>query len=240
MGYYNLRGTPPLTPYRAMSSQGLLFRHLCRPYCSNAVLSRPIRLPQNSTIKALYPTRCLATGRVVPRIVEPSMWTSLIPKFLRNRDLRGTQAVPRKSRGPNAATFFVVIFTLIGSQAIRMVMLRNEYRNYTRSADAKIRLLQEVIERLQKGEDVDVKRLLGTGNEMKEREWEEVLKEIEQEESLWHSKSRKTTHRGNPPKSEIEPPESGKKNGTTAYQQTSANDRPPTEQSKRQPPSNFY
>lgn len=52
-------------------------------------------------------------------------------------------------------------------------MLRNDHANYTRSADAKIRLLKEVIERIQKGEDVDVKRLLGTGDEAKEREWEE-------------------------------------------------------------------
>jgi hypothetical protein len=92
-----------------------------------------------------------------------------------------------------------------------MIVLRNEYTNYTRNADAKIELLREVIERLQSGEQVDVKKLLGTGDETKEREWEEgeifpsgacvvmdinrlfceVLREIEKEDSFWHSKSKR-------------------------------------------------
>ena len=56
-----------------------------------------------------------------------------------------------------------------------MIVLRNEFINFSRKADAKIGLLKEVIERVQKGEDVDVEGLLGTGNEEKEREWEEGI-----------------------------------------------------------------
>lgn len=54
-----------------------------------------------------------------------------------------------------------------------MLVLRKDFENYTRKADAKIRLLREVIQRVNNGETVDVERLLGTGDEVKEREWEE-------------------------------------------------------------------
>lgn len=42
-------------------------------------------------------------------------------------------------------------------------------------AEAKIGLLKEVIERVQKGEEVDVDGLLGRGNKQQEDEWEEGL-----------------------------------------------------------------
>ena len=54
-----------------------------------------------------------------------------------------------------------------------MISLRNDFRNFSRKSEAKISLLKEVIERVQRGEDVDVEGLLGTGDEEKEREWEE-------------------------------------------------------------------
>lgn len=54
-----------------------------------------------------------------------------------------------------------------------MLVLRKDFENYTRKADAKIRLLREVIQKVNNGESVDVERLLGTGDEVKEREWEE-------------------------------------------------------------------
>ncbi|KAL8672935.1 MAG: hypothetical protein Q9168_002610, partial [Polycauliona sp. 1 TL-2023] len=55
---------------------------------------------------------------------------------------------------------------------MQLLALRNEFTAYSRRADAKIALLKEVIERVQKGEDVDVKGLLGTGDPEKEKEWE--------------------------------------------------------------------
>ncbi|OAT08954.1 hypothetical protein BDBG_04546 [Blastomyces gilchristii SLH14081] len=232
-----------------MSSRPVILRHCHLSIPSNPILSRS-RLPQSK----LPPTephsqrRCLAAGRAIPKILEPSMWTSMVPKFLRSGNRRGTDSAPRKSRAPNPATFYAIMFTLIGSQAIRMIMLRNEYANDTRSADAKTRLLKEVIERIQKGEDVDVKRLLGTGDEAKEREWEEVLKEIEQEESLWHSRA-KRTHRGNVPKSDSDggndsqqstTPQQSEPEITTKYQRVTSNEGPTTETSKPQRPSSFF
>ncbi|KAK2794788.1 hypothetical protein FQN52_007558 [Onygenales sp. PD_12] len=170
--------------------------------------------------------------------MEVSVWTSIVPKFLRNREWFGA---PRK-REPNPATFYVIIFLLIGSQAIRMIGLRNDFANYCRSADAKIRLLKEVIDRVQKGEDVDVKRLLGTGDETKEREWEEVLKEIEQEESRWHSrksgKGKGATDESSKPANESEPSSQAESGKTKDAPKSSSDGTAAT--AKSTPRSNFF
>lgn len=97
----------------------------------------------------------------------------MIPKFLRNRGAKGAQTDTPKSKEWNPASFYIIIFVLIGSQAIRMIALKNDYAAYTRTTDAKILLLREIIEKVKAGEKVDVERLLGTGDEAKEREWEE-------------------------------------------------------------------
>ena len=54
-----------------------------------------------------------------------------------------------------------------------MIALRHEFTNYSRKADAKISLLREVIEKLHRGENVNVEGLLGTGDKEKEKEWED-------------------------------------------------------------------
>jgi len=143
------------------------------PSVSKLHVSSSLRSSQNEFPTVHPQFRSLATGRASPKVAESSIWTSLIPKFLRNRDSRALGNNAPKSKEWNPASYFIVIFVLIGSQAIRMIVLRNDFANYTRSTEAKIELLREVIERLQKGEQVDVKKLLGTGDEAKEREWEE-------------------------------------------------------------------
>ncbi|KAJ5317342.1 hypothetical protein PENANT_c034G05807 [Penicillium antarcticum] len=131
--------------------------------------------------------RSYSTSDHLPKIADTSVWTAMIPRFLRNRSRK--DPTKEKSKEWNPATFYIIIFTLIGSQAIRMITLKNSYAAYTRSTDAKIELLREVIARTKNGEKVDVEKLLGTGDEAKEREWDEVLREIEAEDSLWHQKS---------------------------------------------------
>ncbi|MCJ1403323.1 hypothetical protein MMC11_006546 [Xylographa trunciseda] len=115
----------------------------------------------------------------------------MVPRFLRERKAAVKDVKAPKSKEWNPATFYIVIFLLIGSNAIQMIALRNEFTNFNRKADAKIGLLKEVLERVQRGEHVDVEGLLGTGNEEKEKEWEEVLREIEQDEQLWQTKTQK-------------------------------------------------
>ncbi|EEP77035.1 conserved hypothetical protein [Uncinocarpus reesii 1704] len=131
------------------------------------------RVIYGASIRPITRFQCFTTRPNIPRIAEPAVWTAMIPKFLRrDRSQQGSS----KKRGWNPATYFIVMFILVGSQALRMVQIKNDYANYARSTEAKIRVLRDVIERLQKGEDVDVRKVLGTGNEVAEREWEEGRK----------------------------------------------------------------
>ena len=109
--------------------------------------------------------------RALPRIAQPSLWTAIVPKFLRER--KPSEPGKEKSKEWNPATYFIVMAILIGSQAIRILTLRNDYDNFVRVTDAKIRKLNEVLKRLNRGEEVDVRGLLGTGNPEAEAEWKE-------------------------------------------------------------------
>ncbi|KAJ5495560.1 hypothetical protein N7539_000676 [Penicillium diatomitis] len=157
-----------------------LFKTLCR---------QPLSLPSSQITTSCRASRCrsYATSERLPKIADASVWTAMVPRFMmRNRKAR--KAGEPKEWNP--ATFYIVMFTLIGSQAIRLLTLKNSYTAYSRSADAKIKLLKDVIERVQKGEKVDVEKLLGTGDEAKEQEWEDVLRQIEEEDALWHSRQK--------------------------------------------------
>lgn len=120
-----------------------------------------------------------------PTILRPSFWASMVPKPLRERG-----SAPR-SREWNPATPYIILSLLVGSQAIQILWLKQERAHAQRKAEAKIGLLKEVIERVQNGEDVDVEKVLGTGDEASEREWAEVLREIKDEEALFQSKKRR-------------------------------------------------
>ena len=119
----------------------------------------------------------------VPRVATKSFWALLVPKSLRNRDVWTTKPSP-EAKPWNPATFFIIIFMLIGSNAINLLAVQKDYLSFSRQADAKIAALKEAIERVQNGEDVDVGRLLGTGDPKAEQEWEDVLKELESERDM--------------------------------------------------------
>ena len=119
-----------------------------------------------------------STSDSLPRVAQPSVWQSIIPKVWRerrNQDGGENTAKPVARKGWNPYTFFIAIFILIGSNSVNMIALRNDFVNYSRKADAKIALLKEAIERVQAGEEFDVKALLGTGDPEKEQEWEEGM-----------------------------------------------------------------
>ncbi|TLS23345.1 uncharacterized protein PpBr36_06737 [Pyricularia pennisetigena] len=110
-------------------------------------------------------------------VFSTEFWKNLIPKPFRSNNrmkLRKT-----KSKDWNPATFYIVIFLFIGSMSIQMIALRRNFENFMRQSDVRIGLLREVVEKLQKGEKVDVERALGAGDQQKEQEWEDVLREIE-------------------------------------------------------------
>ncbi|KAF1353593.1 hypothetical protein BDV97DRAFT_292030 [Delphinella strobiligena] len=141
-----------------------------------------------------------ADTSTVPRVASSSFWHSLIPKAFRRPDdpvsvAERRRAKAAKSKDWNPATFFIAMAILIGSNAIQSIALRNERLKFTRRTDAKIALLRETIERVRSGEDVDVEKVLGTGEPEKEQAWEEVMREIESDDALWPTKKRKREQR---------------------------------------------
>ncbi|KAJ6107690.1 hypothetical protein N7523_009013 [Penicillium sp. IBT 18751x] len=186
--------------------------------------------PMASTISGqchVAAMRTYSTSDRLPKIADASVWTAMIPAFMRRK--RSRTADEKKKWNP--ATFYIVMFTLIGSQAIRMLTLKNNYTAYRRTVDAKIELLKEVIRRVQNGEDVDVEKLLGTGDEAKEKEWEEVLQEIQREDNLWHEKHKSAQQpENNTPQSEDKAPQKlkGKETAPTSNAGEEATQTKPT------------
>ncbi|KAI0887446.1 uncharacterized protein GGS22DRAFT_109596 [Annulohypoxylon maeteangense] len=121
-----------------------------------------------------------------PSIIQPSFWKSLVPKPFRRSEQAADWGAPKKPKSKewNPATFYIVIFLFIGSMSIQMIALKKDFDTYVRRAEVRIGLLREVVEKLQRGEEVDVEKTLGTGDAEKEKEWEEALREIENNDIL--------------------------------------------------------
>ena len=150
-------------------------------------MSRPVLPPLRPPLPPPFRSQStISEESRLPRLVQPSTLQSIIPRFLRERS-----STPVTKRISNPANYFIWIYILIGSQAIRILSLKNEFRNYKRQADLKLAKLREVVEKLQRGEEVNVEKVLGTGDEIAEREWEEALREVESEERIWQNNSKK-------------------------------------------------
>ncbi|EXJ87024.1 hypothetical protein A1O3_03981 [Capronia epimyces CBS 606.96] len=125
----------------------------------------------------------------LPRLAQPSIWHSIVPRSLRSRFSASDSS--KKKKPSNPASYFIWIYLLIGSQAIRIMGLKNDFANFTRQADIKLEKLREVVQKLQRGEEVDVEKVLGTGDEIQEQEWEEALRELQEEDRIWQNNARK-------------------------------------------------
>ncbi|KAI5304786.1 hypothetical protein KEM56_005932 [Ascosphaera pollenicola] len=145
--------------------------------CANGRLKLDFKQSDNE-----YPA--LTTRSIhLPRILDPNLYRAIIPKgwsVKPENDAESGRLPPTR----NPALYYTIIFLLIGSQAIHLLVLRKEREGFERSSDARIRVLKDVIGRLQRGEDIDVKKVLGTGDEKQEKSWEELIREIEEEE-MW-------------------------------------------------------
>lgn len=130
--------------------------------------SRQFLLPKMPLASALA-TRPLSS------VAETSFWKSLVPKPLRSRSTAGPGKKTKVQKEWNPATFFIFIFLLIGSMSIQMISLKKDFATFMRQSDVRIGLLREVVEKLQKGEEVDVEKVLGTGDPERELAWEEGL-----------------------------------------------------------------
>ncbi|KAK4153759.1 hypothetical protein C8A00DRAFT_15049 [Chaetomidium leptoderma] len=131
-------------------------------------------------------------ARAVSSVAEPSFWKSLVPKPLRSRSPTRLGKKAKVQKGWNPATFFIFIFLLIGSMSIQMISLRRDFATFMRQSEVRIGLLRDVVEKLQRGEKVDVEQVLGTGDAEKELLWEQVLKEIEREEPAKSPRKKQT------------------------------------------------
>ncbi|KAL2181913.1 uncharacterized protein P884DRAFT_190899 [Thermothelomyces heterothallicus CBS 202.75] len=163
------------------------------------------------------PSLSAPNTRAVSSVADASFWKSLVPKPLRSP----TGSKKKKSKvqkGWNPATFFIIIFLLIGSMAIQMISLRKDFATFMRQSGVKIDQLREVVEKLQRGEEVDVEEALGTGDAKKELEWEQVLREIEREEPI---KNQRKKQPDAPPNS-TPTPSSGTQQNRPASQETRA------------------
>lgn len=67
--------------------------------------------------------------------------------------------------------------------------------NFSRKTDAKLSLLREIVQRVKNGEDVDVKKALGTGDPQQEAEWEEVMRELEETDMLAEGRKKREAKR---------------------------------------------
>ncbi|KAF7544597.1 hypothetical protein G7Z17_g9825 [Cylindrodendrum hubeiense] len=147
------------------------------------LLTRPGSLPAASlstTASHILRTNIRFSSTAPATIVEGTFWRSLIPKPFRRENRTPST---KKSREWNPATFFIAIFLLIGSMSIQMITLRHSFDRYMRQSEARITTLREVVEKIQRGEPVDVEKSLGTGDAKKEESWEEMLKAIERDEA---------------------------------------------------------
>lgn len=129
-------------------------------------------------MRPVHPSFVRSIGSSAPTIAQPSFWKSLVPKpFRRRKEPTVDWGVPKKPRSKewNPATFFIIMFLFIGSMSIQMIALRRDFNTFTRRSETRIGVLREVVEKLQKGEDVDVEKALGTGDAEREKEWEEGL-----------------------------------------------------------------
>lgn len=129
----------------------------------------------------------------LPRVVQPALWRSMIPKAFRKDQPESEDGLPTVGRAQsvgekNPGLPLIILGLLAGSFAINIISLKREMTNFSRKTETKLALLREVIKRVKNGEDVDVKRLLGTGDPQSEQEWEEVIQELENTNSLTASR----------------------------------------------------
>lgn len=144
-----------------------------RIFAPRLFTARTTPVLRKNLLLTTYRAQCIST-QSLPIVAQPGFWKSMVPKFMRGgQSSHETGTGENKRKGWNPATFFIVIFLLIGSQAIQMISLHRSYDRFSHETDAKLNLLREVIQRVQSGEDVDVEAMLGTGNKAKEKEWDE-------------------------------------------------------------------
>jgi len=121
-------------------------------------------------------------------VLTPTFWKQIIPRFLRRESPSSSTATaiaksqaPKRTRVWNPATWYVIVFFIIGSEAIQLISERHTREDQVRKSEIRIRLLKELVESVQNGTldknltAQDLKKRLLAGTPTQEREWEEGM-----------------------------------------------------------------
>jgi hypothetical protein len=142
----------------------------------------------------------------LPRILQPSLWRTITPKSLRHPNTPLTEPdshTSLRSLLRNPAVHITMLAILCGSQAIHVLTLKTSTTDAETALKRKVTLLNDVIERIKSGEAVDVRKELGQGDEVAEREWKEVLDGLGDAEN-WLKESKKAPSRRKEQKKAVE------------------------------------
>ncbi|KAK6537839.1 hypothetical protein TWF694_010741 [Orbilia ellipsospora] len=143
-----------------------------------------------------FPRRHLSVNSFIPRIFSPSWWSQQLPKGLFKAKPSTTTTARRKW---NPAWGYVLLALFVGSQSLNIIALRQEGVVFLRRADARIRTLREIIEKIQEGEwepdGPEVRKALRLGNQQDDRLWEEILQEVEEEDAKWQAEAQRMRER---------------------------------------------
>ncbi|EMR08487.1 hypothetical protein PNEG_03313 [Pneumocystis murina B123] len=85
----------------------------------------------------------------------------------------------------NSNIIFIVLLIILGSQANNILSIKQEFNEFETQIDAKISHLRDLIDRIQRGENLDISKELGTGIEEKEKEWSKVIEQVINEDDQW-------------------------------------------------------
>lgn len=152
-----------------MTTRRLALRALCAGRV--CLITRVTR----ESIQPLGAIRFSSTGPAT--VADAAFWRSLIPKPLRKENRNKSKG--GKSKEWNPATFFIIMFLVIGSMSIQMIALRHESERYNRQSTVRIGQLREALRKIQNGEEVDVDKLL--------RSVDQVQRDAAWEESTYHN-----------------------------------------------------
>ncbi|EPS43911.1 hypothetical protein H072_2098 [Dactylellina haptotyla CBS 200.50] len=166
---------------------------------------RPLIRPQPTSPFATYslahslshepPRRHLSVNSFIPRVLSPSWWSQNLPKGL----FAAKKSAPTVRRKWNPAWGYVLLALFVGSQSLNIMALRQERTVFMRRSDSRIKTLQEIIQKIQDGEwapdGEEVRKALRLGKERDDRQWEDVMREIEEEDAKWQAEAQKQRER---------------------------------------------
>ncbi|KAK6520685.1 hypothetical protein TWF506_000934 [Arthrobotrys conoides] len=167
-------------------------RRLIRPQSSSPFATYPL-----SRSHYLYyepPRRHLSVNSFIPRVFSPTWWSQHLPQGLFKSTVKSSKETVKRKWDP--AWGYILLALFVGSQSLNIMALRQESQVFIRRSDARIETLREIIENIQQGkwapDGEEVERALRLGKpERDDRQWEEVMKEIEEEDSKWQQEAQR-------------------------------------------------